>query len=393
VAPYFCEKFTMSNKIRVAVLYGGRSGEHEVSLMSATNVIQYLDRSRFEVVPIGIDKQGVWFLGDDTLRKELNAPKTLELLRDSDRMLFNPDYIGRNFQAVQASQLISHVKKSERLFDVIFPVIHGTLCEDGTVQGLLELAEIPYVGCGVLASAVGMDKDVSKRLVMNAGMRVAPYVVIKRGHWDREPKRFCDLVTQQLNYPVFVKPANTGSSVGVEKIKSPEELHAAIDRAFHYDVKVLVEQGIDAREIEVAVLESLEYGADPILSIPGEIKPTHEFYSYAAKYLDEKGAELVIPAPLSEALQIQVQQFAKNIFAILECEGMARVDLFLEKNTNEIYFNEVNTIPGFTQISMYPKLMAASGVSYTELLTHLVMLAVRRHEQKSKLSRECSEIA
>nr|AIA17065.1 D-alanine--D-alanine ligase [uncultured bacterium] len=381
----------MSNKIRVAVLYGGRSGEHEVSLMSAANVIQYLDRSRFEVVPIGIDKQGVWFLGDDTLRKELNAPKTLELLRDSDRMLFNPDYIGRNFQAVQASQLISHLKKSERLFDVIFPVIHGTLCEDGTVQGLLELAEIPYVGCGVLASAVGMDKDVSKRLVMNAGMQVAPFVVIKRGQWNCEPKHFCDLVTQQLKYPVFVKPANTGSSVGVEKIKSADELHDAINRAFQYDTKVLVEEGINAREIEVAVLESLEYGKDPILSIPGEVRPTHEFYSYAAKYLDEKGAELMIPAPLSEELQARVQQFAKNIFAVLECEGMARVDLFLEKNTNEIYFNEVNTIPGFTQISMYPKLMAATGVSYPELLTHLVMLAINRHKLKSELSRECQE--
>jgi D-alanine-D-alanine ligase len=376
------------DKIRVAVLYGGRSGEHEVSLLSASNVIQYLDRSLFDVVPIGIDKQGVWFLGDDVLRKELNAPATLTLLRDSDRMLFNPDGIGKNLNAIQTSQLISRLPNSERLFDVIFPVIHGTLCEDGTVQGLLELTEIPYVGCAVLASAIGMDKDVSKRLIMNAGMRVPPYVVIKQGHWKNNSTHFCNLVAKELRYPVFVKPANTGSSVGVEKIKSSDALHDAIDRAFQYDTKVLVEQGINAREIEVAVLESLEYGKEPIVSVAGEIQPTHEFYSYAAKYLDENGAELLIPAPLSVELQEKARQFAKDIFAILECEGMARVDLFLDKETNEFYFNEINTIPGFTQISMYPKLMAASGIPYSQLLTHLLMLAIQRHALKKKLRRE-----
>lgn len=377
-----------NNKIRVAVLYGGRSGEHEVSLMSATNVIQYLDRSRFEVVPIGIDKQGVWFLGDDILKKELSAPSTLKLLRDADRMLFNPDGIGKNLQAVQATQLLTQLKNSERLFDVIFPVIHGTLCEDGTVQGLLELAEIPYVGCGVLSSAVGMDKDVSKRLIANAGMCVPPYIVIKQGHWNLDSDHFCRLVATQLHYPVFVKPANTGSSVGVEKIHSPEDLRAGIQRAFQYDTKVLVEQGINAREIEVAVLESLQYGQDPIVSVVGEVRPTHEFYSYAAKYLDENGAELLLPAPISDELKKTVQTFARNIFNVLECEGMARVDLFLEKDTNQIFFNEVNTIPGFTQISMYPKLMGATGISYSDLLTHLVLLAMDRYSRKSKLCRE-----
>lgn len=379
---------SQQDKIRVAVLYGGRSGEHEVSLLSATNVIQYLDRSRFEVIPIGIDKQGVWFLGDDVLRKELNGSATLELLCDSERMLFNPDGIGRNLQAIQTSQLISHLKSSERIFDVIFPAIHGTLCEDGTVQGLLELAEIPYVGCGVLASAVGMDKDVSKRLIMNAGMRVVPFVAIKRGHWEKNPQHFCELVAEQLQYPLFVKPANAGSSVGVEKIKTSGELKDAIQRAFSFDTKVLVEQGVNAREIEIAALESLEYGSEPIISVVGEIKPSHEFYSYEAKYLDQNGAELLIPAPLSKELQEDARQFAKNIFEVLECEGMARIDLFLDKDTNEFYFNEINTIPGFTQISMYPKLMAASGVSYPELLTHLIMLALKRHERKSQLCRE-----
>lgn len=378
------------DKIRVAVLYGGRSGEHEVSLMSATNVIQYLDRTRFEVVPIGIDKQGVWFLGDDILRKELAGPLPLKLLRETERMLFNPEAIslGKDLQTIQPAQLATQLKNSQKLFDVIFPVIHGTLCEDGTVQGLLELADIPYVGCGVLASAVGMDKDVSKRLIQNAGLKVPPYLTIKLGNYQHDAKYFLEAIQKQLQFPVFVKPANTGSSVGVEKIKKPAELHAAIQRAFQYDTKVVVEQGIDARELELAVLENVIYGKDPIVSVVGEVVPSHEFYSYAAKYLDEKGADLHIPADISPALYDKAQQFAKKTFTILECEGMARVDLFLEKGTNEIYFNEVNTIPGFTQISMYPKLMAATGVSYTDLLTHLITLAVDRHARKAKLSRE-----
>lgn len=381
-----------ADKIRVAVLYGGRSGEHEVSLMSATNVIQHLDRSRFDVVPIGIDKAGGWFLGDDILKKELSSPALLRLQQDSERLLFNPDLIGKAMQPIPASQLI---KQSGRIFDVVFPVIHGPLCEDGTVQGLLELAEVPYVGCGVLSSAVGMDKDISKRLVKEAGIKVAPYLVIKSGQWEKAPQPFCELVSEKLRFPVFVKPVNTGSSVGVEKVKDLAQLAAAINMAFRYDTKVIVEQGIAAREIEVAVLESLEIGRDPIVSIPGEVKPTkaHEFYSYASKYLDEQGAELIIPAPLSEELKEKVQTAAKNIFLALDCEGMSRVDLFLERDTNEIYFNEINSIPGFTKISMYPKLMSASGMSYSELLTQLVMLAVDRHARKTKLSREFLQTA
>ena len=376
-----------ADKIRVAVLYGGRSGEHEVSLMSATNVIQHLDRSRFEVVPIGIDKQGGWFLGDDILKKELSSPALLRLQQESERLLFNPDLIGKALQPVPANHLIN---SAGRIFDVVFPVIHGSLCEDGTVQGLLELAEVPYVGCGVLSSALGMDKDVSKRLIKSAGIQVPPYLVIKSGQWEKNPQQFCELVSENLRYPVFVKPANTGSSVGVEKIKEPAHLAAAIHAAFRYDTKVVVEQGIDAIEIEVAVLEPLETGHAPIVSVPGEVRPTnaHEFYSYASKYLDEHGAELIIPAPISAELTEKIVQCAKSIFLALECEGMARVDLFLERGTNEIYFNEINSLPGFTKISMYPKLMAASGITYSELLTQLVMLAMNRHAKKAKLSRE-----
>lgn len=378
---------SQSDKIRVAVLYGGRSGEHEVSLMSATNVIQNLDRTRFEVIPIGIDKQGAWFLGDDVFKKELTAPALLRLQRDSERMLFNPDLIGKQLQQIPAHSMLS--KNSERLFDVIFPMIHGTLCEDGTVQGMLELADVPYVGCGVLASSVGMDKDISKRLVMNSDIPVAPFIVIKRGHWEQDQKAFCDLISKQLQYPVFVKPANTGSSVGVQKVKKKDDLIAAIQDAFQYDVKVIVEQGIDAVELEVAILESNQYGADPVVSVVGEIKPVnHEFYSYAAKYLDENGAELLIPAQVPPPIQEQAQQVAKKIFTLLDCEGMARVDLFLDRKTQQIYFNEINSIPGFTQISMYPKLMAASGITYSELLTRLIDLAIARHARKSQLRRE-----
>jgi D-alanine-D-alanine ligase len=379
---------SQTKKIRVAVLYGGRSGEHEVSLASATNVIQNLDRNRFEVVPIGIDKEGAWFLGDDVFKKELNGPAQVYLSRESERMLFTPDSIGKQMQHVTPTQLLPQTKSSERIFDVIFPVIHGTLCEDGTVQGLLELADVPYVGCGVLSSSVGMEKDISKRLIRDAGIPVAPYFVINRGQWELDAARFCKKVTEKLKLPLFVKPANTGSSVGVEKVKKAEDLVRAINNAFQYDTKVIVEQGIDAIELEVAVLESQRYGEDPIVSVVGEVRSRHEFYSYAAKYLDENGAELLIPAEISKDLQEEVRLAAKNIFNALECEGMARVDLFLERGTNTIYFNEINTIPGFTQISMYPKLMGASGVGYSELLTHLIMLAIARHSRKTKLSRE-----
>lgn len=381
------------NKIRVAVLYGGRSGEHEVSLVSATNVIQNLDRSKFEVIPIGIDKEGGWYLGDDVFKKELTSPhhkKIIKLQREQERLLFNPDLIGKQVQQFQPSTLIPRSKNSERIFDVVFPVIHGPLCEDGTVQGLLELADVPYVGCGVLASAVGMDKDVSKRLISNAGIPVPPFMTIKRGVWDHNAKICCETIVRQLEFPLFVKPANTGSSVGVQKVKYPEDLAAAIEYAFQYDIKVIVEKAIDAMEIEIAALESEENSADPIISVVGEIRPTdnHEFYSYTAKYVDEEGALLFIPADIAPELQEEARLVAKKIFTALECEGMARVDLFLERGTNRIYFNEINTIPGFTQISMYPKLMAASGVSYTELLTRLITLAISRHNRKSRLSRE-----
>lgn len=380
---------TQSNKIRVAVLYGGRSAEHEVSLRSAANVIQYIDASRFDVIPIGIDKQGNWFLGNDVFAHSLEQNKVCQL-QHNNQTWFAPDWIGNPAERQTTHEMISR-KASAPHFDVFFPVVHGTLCEDGTLQGLLEIAGLPYVGCGVLSSAVGMDKDISKRLAMLADVNVGPYIMMKKAEWQAQQEALCKRVAEKLSFPVFVKPSNAGSSIGITKVKTLDQLPAAIDEAFRFDTKILVEKALNVMELEVAVLESLENNGEPIVSIVGEIKPSHEFYSYDAKYLDEKGAELLIPAPISEDVMNQAQAIAKKIFIALECEGMARVDLFLDKDNQKLYFNEINTIPGFTQISMYPKLMAASGVAYTELLTHLIQLAMKRHQNKSQLIRSYTE--
>ncbi|SRR5579883_1066396 len=372
-----------SDKIRVAVLFGGRSAEHEVSLQSAANIIQFLDPALFEIVPIGIDKQGNWFLDHDIFVKSLehnNVPQ----LGDDHSAWFTPEWVGKPVEKKTEKALLP---STGMMFDVIFPAMHGSMCEDGTLQGLLELADLPYVGCGVLASAIGMDKDVSKRLVMGKGIAVAPYLVIKKEEWQYYSDRIAQQVNEKLAYPVFVKPANTGSSIGITKVKTPDQLAAAINEAFRFDVKVLIEKALNIIEIEVAVLEALEPNCDPIVSVVGEIRPRHEFYSYDAKYIDAEGADLLIPAAITNEIKEKARAVAKEIFLTLECEGMARVDLFVDKETNQIYFNEVNTIPGFTQISMYPKLMGASGISYSQLLTHLIQLAMKRHTRKRELIR------
>jgi D-alanine-D-alanine ligase len=373
------------DKIRVAVLFGGRSSEHEVSLKSAANVIQHLDPARFDVVPIGIDKQGNWFVGDGIFEKSLEQNHVLKL-HDDSHTWFTPEWIGKSVEK-QSSQDLVMKKSGESFFDVVFPAVHGTFCEDGTLQGLLELAGVPYVGCGVLSSSIGMDKDVSKRLAMHAGIPIVPYLVLRQGAWQHQPEQLTKKIAEQLHFPVFVKPANTGSSVGITKVKSADQLVSAINEAFKFDTKILVEKALNVLELEIAVLESVETNAEPIVSVVGEIKPRHEFYSYEAKYLDDDGAELCIPATISEEKKAEARAMAKNLFHALECEGMARVDLFLDKDTNKIYFNEVNTLPGFTQISMYPKLMSASGISYSELLTRLIQLAMKRHGNKSQLIR------
>lgn len=380
---------TQTNKIRVAVLYGGRSAEHEVSLNSAANVIEKLDATRFDVVPIGIDKKGNWFLGNEVFRKSL-AHKQVSRLRDDSHAWFAPDWIHNPSDQQQLKELSLPAGKGPH-FDVVFPVVHGTLCEDGTLQGLLEIANLPYVGCGVLSSAINMDKDISKRLVASAGIAVAPYLVIKRAQWEKAHEKIAQQVHEKLAYPVFVKPANTGSSIGITKVKSPDQLHAAMTEAFRFDQKVLIEKALNILELEVAVLESLDASEDPIVSVVGEIKSRHEFYSYEAKYLDENGAELLIPTSVSDEIQEQARDIAKKLFNVLECEGMARIDLFYDKDAKQIVFNEINTIPGFTQISMYPKLMVASGMTYTNLLTHLIQLAINKHHSKCKLIRSYAD--
>jgi D-alanine-D-alanine ligase len=370
------------SKLRVAVLYGGRSGEHEVSLQSAASVINHLDRERFEIVPVAIDKQGRWHLNDISL---LEGQKSLPVFKDAPKVVLPP-----NVAETSSGSALIHLGGSgeARSIDVVFPVIHGPLCEDGTIQGLLELADVPYVGCGVLASAVAMDKEMAKRVARDAAVPIVPYVSLKYESWKKQKHGLAEKIQKELGYPVFVKPANLGSSVGVHKVTEPGGLEPALEDAFTYDTKVLVEVAINAREIELSVLENPDAGADPLVSIPGEINPTHEFYSYEAKYLDEKGAELIIPAKLDAPQTERAQEIAKNIFSAIECEGMARVDLLLDRTTGQLYFNELNTIPGFTSISMYPKMWEASGINYPELLSRLVDLAVSRHRRKKALVRQ-----
>ncbi len=378
---------TKAKKLRVMVLYGGRSGEHEISLRSAASVIQYLDPQRFEVIPVAVDKEGRWLLNDLSLIEK--AKETLPIFKNAPAVLLPPHPGGSAEGLIQISSSPSTGGNGliKTAIDVVFPVMHGTLCEDGTIQGLFELADIPYVGSGVLASAVGMDKDIAKRLMRDAGIPIVPYLTVKADKWRNQFHQITQRASE-LGYPVFVKPANLGSSVGVHKVKEPGQLEAALEDAFLYDSKVLIERGIDAREIELAVLEELNPSLPPWVSTPGEVASTHEFYSYEAKYLDENGALLHIPAKLDEKQKATAQAMAREAFLLLEAEGMARVDLFLDKKSGNFYFNELNTIPGFTSISMYPKMCEYSGISYSELLSRLVDLAVARHQRRKKLVRD-----
>jgi D-alanine-D-alanine ligase len=373
-----------NKKLRVAVLYGGRSGEHEISLRSAASVMRHLDPSRFELIPIGIDKTGRWHRNSLKILEQGQAI-VLPALKDSALVTLPPRPLGSDATGIFEPE---SGDEPGTPFDVVFPVMHGPLCEDGAIQGLLELADVPYVGCGVLSSAIGMDKEIAKRLVRDAGLPIVPYRAFKQGAYAQAPADCEARIARELGFPCFVKPANMGSSVGVHKVKSAAALREALASSFRYDTKVLVEKAIDAREVEIAVLENPVDGGEPLVSVPGEIAPTHEFYSYESKYLDENGAALIIPAKLSPAETKRAQEIGRLAFSTLECEGMARVDMFLDKGTGEFYFNEVNTIPGFTSISMYPKMWEASGVPYGELLTRLIDLAVARHRRKRALVRD-----
>lgn len=366
----------MNRKTRVAVLYGGKSGEHEVSLKSAASVLRYIDRERFEPVPVSIDKQGRWQCHDLRCIEGANT-QSLPIPADSPSIRLEPQ--GEHTAILPADSAAPAIAP----VDVVFPVIHGPLCEDGAVQGLLELSGAAYVGSGVLASAVGMHKDIAKRLAALAGLPVAPYLALSRRDWRRDPEGSAKAAQGRLTLPVFVKPCNMGSSVGVHKVKSWEALEAALDDAFQYDTKVLIEQGIDAREIEVAVLD----GDPPVASVASELNagPQHEFYSYEAKYIDQDGASVDLPAKLDAEQMARVRQLAIDAFLALECSGLARVDFFLDRQSGAFYFNEINTLPGFTAISMYPKMMEASGLPYPALITRLIELAQERHGERAGL--------
>jgi D-alanine-D-alanine ligase len=359
------------SKIRVAVMFGGRSAEHEVSLQSAKNVIESLDKKKYEPVLIGIDKEGRWFLNEHSIQLLNTAdPKMIRLSEKQQEIALTPT--GSNSQLISLNQESSFPK-----IDVIFPVLHGPFGEDGTIQGLAKLANVPCVGPGILGSAVGMDKDVMKRLLRDAGIPNARFVTLSAINYDRLSY---DALKAKLGGTLFVKPANMGSSVGISKVRNEDELREALKLAFDYDVKVIVEEEIRGREIECAILGN----DNPMASVPGEIIPNADFYSYEAKYIDEDGAALSIPAQLPEYLVKQVQDLALQTFRVLECQGMARVDIFLTPD-EKLFVNEINTIPGFTQISMYPKLWEYSGISYTELVDKLIQLAIEDHEKRSRL--------
>ena len=385
-------------KIRVGILFGGRSGEHEVSLLSAASVLQAIDRSKYNVVPIGITKEGRWvtaghaerLLGSGASKKHLRAgdPEATgpaAVLRKGESVLVPP---------VPSEALVPFERKagevtqsgSEHVLsvDVIFPVLHGTFGEDGTIQGLFELAGMAYVGSGVLGSAAGMDKDAMKRLFQSAKLPMVKWVTFLRGEWEKSPKKIRARVEAALKYPVFVKPANLGSSVGISKAHDAKELGPAIELAAGFDRKIVVEQGVGgkgkARELEVAVLGNDE----PEASVVGEVIPGKEFYDYEAKYLSE-GSDLIVPAKLTKAETKQVREMAIAAFRACDCAGLARVDFLMEPGrSGKIYVNESNTLPGFTSISMYPRLWAASGVAYPQLIDRLIALGMERRVDKDR---------
>jgi D-alanine-D-alanine ligase len=363
----------MPKKIRVGVIFGGRSAEHEVSIVSAASVIGALDRSKYEVLPIGITPEGRW----------LSSEKALELLKQRADVENLPEHIlvpdPRKQGLLELKD--SSAQLSPQQIDVVFPVLHGSYGEDGTIQGLFELADIPYVGSGVLGSAVGMDKVVQKQLLRQMKIPVTPDVWFFMGEFRTNSKKLIGVIEKLLRYPCFVKPANLGSSIGISKAHNRRELVEAIRLAGEYDLKILVERSVEnAREIECSVLGNDQ----PIASVPGEIVPSNEFYDYDAKYVDGKSTP-VIPARLLKAVIKKIQEYSVESFRVLNCAGMARVDFLIARKNNAVFLNELNTIPGFTSISMYPKLWQASGLSYSDLLDRLVQLAIERHKAKMSL--------
>lgn len=372
--------------MNIAILFGGKSGEHEVSLISASSVVRNIDSKKFKIVPIGISKNGVWFLqSDEELERVRSDEKnSFDIIEDEKNLVSVIPGRGKNSFCVGGKPLE---------IDAVFPCVHGTNCEDGILQGLLEAANIPYVGCSVAASALTMDKERTKQVWQNAGLPVVPYVCVRRADLNDGAafKKIIDGAISQFGFPLFVKPCNAGSSVGAAKATNAQELSAALDNAFLWDNKVLVEKSIDAREIECSVtgnatIQNKESQCGKVAAyIPGEILPNHDFYDYDAKYTDPDGAVLKIPAMLENAQIEKVRSLAQEAYKILDCSGLSRVDFFIDKNSGELFLNEINTIPGFTSISMFSKMCEAGGLNYGQLITLLIEEALEVFEQKKSL--------
>jgi D-alanine-D-alanine ligase len=364
-------------KIRIGLIFGGRSGEHEVSLASAESVMANLDRDKYEIVPIGITREGSWLLGTEPRALRAAEPDAIHDtgLETARAVTLTGDPRLHRLIPIENGEELGN----NGAIDVIFPVLHGTYGEDGTLQGLLEMANVPYVGCGVLGSALGMDKEKMKLIFQAVGLPVAEYLVYRRNQWERSPEFILDAVEQQLGFPCFGKPVNLGSSVGVNKAHNRIELEHAINVAAEYDRKIIIERGLNCREVECAVLGNDE----PIASVVGEVIASNEFYDYRAKYIDGK-SQVVIPAEIEQETAEEVRRQAVQAFLALDLSGLARVDFFIEKETDQVYINEVNTLPGFTTISMYPKLWEASGLSYAQLMDRLIELAIERHADRQR---------
>lgn len=360
----------MSKKINIALLFGGKSAEHEVSIQSAKNIYEAIDKNKYDVSLIGVDRDGKWYLNNANVLLENTDPQLIKLNSSNTNLGLIPGF--------NTKQIVdTNNKINLQNIDVVFPVLHGPFGEDGTIQGLLKLAGLPFVGAGVLGSAVGMDKDVMKRLLRDADIPIGKFLSFK---FHQKENISFKIISNKLGSPFFVKPANLGSSVGIHKINNEEEFEKYTKDAFQFDTKLIFEEFIKGREIECSVLGN----DNPMASLPGEVIAQHEFYDYDAKYIDEDGAELKIPADLNEFEIKKVQKLAIKTFEILSCSGLARVDFFLKEN-GEILVNEINTIPGFTKISMYPKLWEVSGISYTELIDKLIELALEKYKQEEKL--------
>jgi D-alanine-D-alanine ligase len=362
-------------KLRVGILFGGRSGEHEVSLLSAASVLHAVDKTKYEVVPIGITKTGRW----------LNAAHSERLLKGEpvpERPLLSADDHNASGVLAIAGREQPITSASGEPVDIIFPVLHGTFGEDGTVQGLLELADVAYVGAGVLGSAAGMDKDVMKRLFRDAGLPIVKHETVLRHDWEQQPRKVQKKIDASLRYPVFVKPANLGSSVGISKAHDAAELPQAMQEAAQYDRKIVVEQGVGGKRAKARELECSVLGNDhPQASVVGEVVPHKEFYDYDAKYRDE-GSEIIIPAGITKTQAGKIRELAVRAFQATDCAGMGRVDFLMDPRSEKVYVNEINTIPGFTSISQYPKLWAASGVPFSKLIDRLIELGLDRHREK-----------